>query len=315
MFWYIIVWHDAATCNCVEYEKVTNAPLRIGTRGSPLALWQAEHVAARLRSHGRDVQLVVIQTKGDRVQNVPLAQLGGDGLFTKAIQDAVRAGRADVAVHSLKDLPTVPVAGLTLAAVPSRGPVGDAFVSSRFARFDELPQGASVATGSQRRKALLLNRRPDLLLHDLRGNIETRLRKLEVQGLDAIILAEAGLSRLDLSHVITEVLDSAWMVPAVGQGALGLECRSDDAETLRLLRHLDDRDTHAAVTAERSFLLAMGGGCQIPLGALGIVSGETLNLRGVLLSPDGRERREGRVQGLVDGALKLGQTLAEIVRT
>src|SRR3954470_13549335 len=199
--------------------------LRLGTRGSPLALWQANHVAALLGPSAapRAVELVLIETEGDRVRDRPLSQIGGDGLFTKEIQNALLDGRADVAVHSLKDLPTAPVEGLTLAAVPGRGPVGDAFVSLRHRRFADLPQGATVATSSLRRQAQLLNRRPDLKLVAVRGNVETRLRKLEEQGLNAIILAEAGLVRLGLEGWITEVMDRSWMLPAVGQGALGLE--------------------------------------------------------------------------------------------
>lgn len=293
---------------------MSNRTIRIGTRGSPLALWQANFIADRLRWHGAAVELQIIQTKGDRVQDVPLAQLGGDGLFTKAIQDSVLEGQSDIAVHSLKDLPTLPVRGLTLAAVPPRGPVGDALISNKFKRFDDLPKGARVASGSQRRKAMLLHRRPDLQLEDLRGNIETRLRKLTEQNLDAIILAEAGLVRLELSNCITEILNPDWMVPAVGQGALGLECRSDDSEMIQLLRQISDPPTFAAVAAERSFLLAMGGGCQIPLGANAVVAGHRLRLRGVLLSADGRERRDATEEGPVAEATDVGKRLAERIR-
>src|SRR5262245_53071601 len=261
-------------------------PLRIGTRGSALALWQANHIADRLRALGCAVELVIIQTQGDQVQERPLAQIGGDGLFTKAIQDALLDRRADVAVHSLKDLPTAPVPGLTVAAVPERASTHDAFVSRRHPRLDALPHGARVATGSLRRKAQIRHRRPDLELVEIRGNVDTRLRKLDEQGLDALILAQAGLERLGLGRVITELLDPSWMLPAVGQGALGLECRSDDADVLAALRSLDDSATHAAVVAERSFLLALGGGCLVPIGAQGQVSGNHLNLRGVVVSPD-----------------------------
>lgn len=285
-------------------------PVRIGTRGSPLALWQAQHVAEQLRGLGRTAELVILQTQGDRVQDVPLAQIGGDGLFTKAIQDALLDGRADVAVHSLKDLPTQPVAGLMLAAVPKRGPTGDVFVSAKNGRFDDLPHGAHVATGSQRRQAMLLHRRPDLQLHDLRGNIETRLKRLQENGWDGIILAEAGLIRLQLADRITEVLDATWMLPAVGQGAIGLECRSADGATLDVLSRLNDSDTYAAVTAERAFLLAMGGGCQVPIGVQSDIRDGKLTLRGVLLSADGRERREAVVVGDVREADHVGATLA-----
>ncbi len=214
-----------------------NSPLRIGTRGSPLALWQARHVAERLRplAAPRSVELVTIETSGDVVRDLPLAQIGGDGVFTKEIQRALLTDVVDVAVHSLKDLPTTAIDALTLGAIPARGPVGDVFVSRRHPRFDALPPGAVVATGSLRRRAQALHRRPDLTLAAIRGNVETRLRKLDEQELDAIILAQAGLERLGLAEHITEVLDPSWMLSAVGQGALGLECRADDAAVLALL--------------------------------------------------------------------------------
>jgi hydroxymethylbilane synthase len=289
------------------------SPLRIGTRGSPLALWQAEHVAARLRplAGGRPVELVKIQTAGDRIQDVPLAQIGGDGLFTKEIQRALLAGTADVAVHSLKDLPTLPVEGLVLAAVPPRGPAGDAFVSRKHRAFDALPPGAVVGTSSLRRRAQVLHRRPDLRLVNVRGNVETRLRKLEEQDLDALILAQAGLERLGLGQHITEILDPGWMLPAVGQGALGLECRAEDGETLGLLGRLDHPPTRLAVEAERSLLRALGGGCLVPIGANAGVQGQTLSLRGAVLRPDGGERVAGEIAGPPAEAEVLGQRLAE----
>jgi len=290
-----------------------NKPLRIGTRGSALALWQANHIADRLRAiaPNRAVELVIIQTQGDRVQERPLAQIGGDGLFTKAIQEALLDGRADVAVHSLKDLPTALVVGLTLAAVPERASTRDAFISRRHRSFDALPQGARIATGSLRRKAQIRHRRPDLELVEIRGNIDTRLRKLDEQGLDGLILAHAGLDRLGLSHVISELLDPEWMLPAVGQGALGLECRGDDADALSLLRKLDDSATHAAVLAERAFLLALGGGCLVPFGAQGVISGNEVALRGAVLSPDGKQRLAGELTGPAKRAEDVGQQLAQ----
>jgi hydroxymethylbilane synthase len=265
------------------------APLRIGTRGSPLALWQANYVADRLRPKVA-VELVEVTTSGDVVRDKPLSQIGGDGLFTKEIQNALLDGRVDIAVHSLKDLPTAPVEGLTLAAVPPRGPTGDVFVSTRHARFDALPAGATVATSSLRRQAQALHRRPDLNLFNVRGNVETRLRKLEEQGLDAIIVAHAGMERLGLSAHITEILNPEWMLPAVGQGALGLECRANDAETMALLAELDDGPTHQAVLAERALLRGLGGGCLVPIGAAAVVDGDKLMLRAAVLSPDGRRR-------------------------
>ena len=291
--------------------------IRIGTRGSPLALWQANYVAEQLRAvaSGRTVELHIIQTQGDQIQNKPLAQIGGDGLFTKAIQDALLARDADVAVHSLKDLPTIPVPGLTLAAVPPRASTRDAFISSKYFRFDDLPKGARLATGSMRRKAQILHRRPDLNLIDIRGNVDTRLRKLKDLDLDGLILAEAGLERLGLRHVITELLDQEWMLPAVGQGALGIECRSEDTDLRKLLERLDDPPSHRATVAERSLLLALGGGCQIPLGAQATVSEGMLRLRAAMLEPDGSKRRAAEVQGTADRAEGLGRELAKMLQS
>jgi hydroxymethylbilane synthase len=290
-------------------------PLRIGTRGSPLALWQARYVADRLRplAAPRPVELVEIETAGDRVRDVALSQIGGDGVFTKEIQRALLAGTVDVAVHSLKDLPTQPVEGLVLAAVPPRGPTGDVFVSHRHARFDALPRGATVATSSLRRRSQALHRRPDLNLVTIRGNVETRLRKLDEQGLDAIILAQAGLERLGLSAVITEILDPEWMLPAVGQGALGLEGRANDAATLTLLLPLNDPPTRQAVLAERALLRGLGGGCLVPIGAAGVVERERLNLRGAVLTPDGLRRVADQIAGVAVEAEALGQRLADVL--
>ncbi|HMC66239.1 MAG TPA: hydroxymethylbilane synthase [Gemmataceae bacterium] len=287
--------------------------IRIGTRGSRLALWQAQYVADLLRplAKPRTVELVEVQTAGDQLRDRPLAQIGGEGLFTKEIQHALLERRVDVAVHSLKDLPTIPVAGITLAAVPPRGSTGDVFVSRWHRRFDELPAGAVVATSSLRRRAQALHRRPDLQLVDIRGNVETRLRKLEEERLDALILAQAGLERLGLHPAITEVLDPTWMLPAVGQGALGLECRSDDAETLGLMEKLDHLPTREAVLAERAFLRALGGGCLVPIGALATLAGAALTLRGAVLPPNGSLRVDGIVSGPAEAAETLGQRLAE----
>jgi hydroxymethylbilane synthase len=289
------------------------APLRIGTRGSPLALWQARHVADLLRPAAapRPVELVEIETLGDRVRDRALSQMGGDGVFTKEIQRALLEGVVDIAVHSLKDLPTAPVPGLALVAVPARGPTGDVFVSDRHRRFDELPAAAVVGTSSLRRRAQALHRRPDLRLVDLRGNVETRLRKLADQGLDAIILAQAGLERLGLGERIKEVLDPQWMLPAVGQGALGLECRAEDASTRALLAQADDRPTHLAVLAERALLRGLGGGCLVPIGAWASVSADHLELRGAVLSPDGARRVVGETSGPAAQAASLGEALAQ----
>ncbi|HMP02403.1 MAG TPA: hydroxymethylbilane synthase [Gemmatales bacterium] len=286
-------------------------PLRIATRGSPLALWQARWVAAALTPDlgGRPVEWVILRTTGDEMQSPPLAAIGGAGLFTREIQRAVRDGQADLAVHSLKDLPTAATPGLILAAIPERGPVADVLVSTRWPSLDQLPPQARIATGSPRRAALLRHRRPDLRFEPLRGNIETRLRKLEEQGLDAIILAEAGLNRLDLGQRITERLDPAWMVPAVGQGALAVEVRADDGATLALTARIDHAATRQETSAERALLRTLGSGCQLPVGALGRVSAGQLVVHAVVLDRDGRERLEAKVGGDPAAAEPLGEAL------
>lgn len=289
--------------------------LKLGTRGSPLALWQANHVAALLRSIAapRPVELILLETHGDRDQATALRAMGGFGVFTKAIQQALTDGRADVAVHSLKDLPTEPHPGTELSAVPPRGPTGDAFVSTLHRRFDDLPRGAVVGTSSLRRRAQVLNRRPDLTLLDLRGNVDTRLRKLAEQNLDAIILAEAGLARLGLSHVVTEILDPDWMLPAVGQGAIGLECRANDAQTRHLVAGITDPPTWQRVTAERAMLWALGGGCLVPIGTTSRVADGVLTIRGAVLSADGTRKIVATHSGPADTPLAIGQELAAML--
>jgi hydroxymethylbilane synthase len=292
------------------------APLRIGTRGSPLALWQARYIAEQLRplAAPREVVLVEIETTGDQIRDRPLGEIGGEGLFTKEIQRALLEGRVELAVHSLKDLPTVTVAGLVLGATPPRGPVGDALVSRAGQRFVDLPEGATVATSSLRRRTQMLHRRPDLRLVDIRGNVDTRLRKLHEQHLDALVLAEAGLVRLGLAHVITDILDPVWMFYAVGQGALGIECRADDAATQAILARLDDARTRQAITAERAVLRALGGGCQMPLGVRALWQDQHLVVHAAVLDPLGHHRIEARVTGAAEQAEQLGQELAQRLR-
>jgi hydroxymethylbilane synthase len=256
------------------------------------------------------VELVEIQTTGDQVRDRPLSQMGGIGVFTKEIQRALLMGTVDVAVHSLKDLPTIPVDGLVLAAVPPRGPVGDVFVSRRHRTFDALPTGAVVATGSLRRRAQVLYRRPDLRLVDIRGNVETRLRKLADQDIDALLLARAGLERLGLGDAITENLYPSWMLPAVGQGALGLECRSDDHATHSLLQYLDDVPTRRAAESERSLMRGLGGGCLVPVGVETTVAGDALTLHGAVFEPDGKARVDAELTGSVQMADELGARVA-----
>jgi hydroxymethylbilane synthase len=289
-------------------------PLRIGTRGSRLALWQANFVSDLLQplTSPRPVEVVEIETMGDQQRDRALVQISGEGVFTKEIQRAVLAGKVDVAVHSLKDLPTVPVEGLTLAAVPRRGPALDLFISAQFRSFDELPPKARVATSSPRRRAQVLYRRSDLRLMNIRGNVETRIKKMMDENLDAIILAQAGLERLGLSEdLLVEPLDSTWMLPAVGQGALGIECRAEDAATRQLLGKLEDQPTRQSVDAERAFLRALGGGCQMPVGVVTLMKADDLHLRGVVLSADGKWRLESQGAAAASEAEMLGQMVAQ----
>ncbi len=284
--------------------------LRLGTRGSPLARWQAEWVKHRLEEFGAQVRLVLIQTTGD-VKSGPIGKLAIQGVFTKEIQRALLSDQIDLAVHSLKDLPTEPVPGLQLAAVPVRAAVGDALLTHQAASFDELPAGARVATGSHRRRAQLLAARPDLVLVDVRGNIETRLEKLRLGDFDALVLAQAGLHRLQLDAEIVQVFEPEVMLPAVGQGALGLEIRADDDETRQWVARLDDPPSHQAVRAERALLARLRGGCLAPVGAWGRVTHDAMTLDGAVLSVDGRVRVRVQVQGRADSAAALGQEAAD----
>lgn len=263
--------------------------LRIATRRSPLARWQADHVADKLRSLGHQVELVLLSSEGD-MDRTPIDGSQAVGLFTKRIQQAVLEGEADLAVHSLKDLPTQESRGLMLAAVPPRASAADCLVTPKQLAFDELPQGARVGTGSRRRGAQLLARRPDLVIEPIRGNVDTRLGKLAGEGLDAIILAEAGLRRLQMLEHLDQPLPLEWMVPAAGQGALGIEVREADRATAEVLAALDDAPTHVAVAAERAVLRELRAGCLAPVGAYGSVRDGQLTLRAVVLSVDGQQR-------------------------
>jgi len=270
--------------------------LRVGTRASKLARWQADWVAQRLRQLGHAVKLVEITTRGDAEAAAPIGSFGGTGVFTKEIQRALLADEVDVAVHSLKDLPTEPVEGLTLAAIPPRESAADVLVvgagsteqgtGSKFL----LPRGACVGTGSVRRQAQLRHARPDLRVADVRGNVDTRLRKLDEGQFDALVLAEAGLVRLGWTDRITQVLPPSMMMPAVGQGALGIECRANDDGARTALSALDDAATRPGVVAERSLLAHLRGGCLAPLGAWGRIEKGRLLLSAVVLSADGLRR-------------------------
>ena len=273
--------------------------MRIGTRGSPLARWQAEWVTRSLTAlhPGLSIEIVEIKTHGDRDRTSPISAIGGMGLFTKEIQRALIDGLVDVAVHSLKDLPTQGPEGLVLGAVPKRESVADALIAPKYGTLDSLPLGARVGTGSQRRRAQLLHLRPDLIVVDLRGNVETRLRAAEDGHLDAVVLAEAGLNRLGLGDHVTEILGPPRFLPAVGQGALGIECREDDATTRALVLGLDDGPTHESVLAERELLAELEGGCTIPLAAWARYADGKLLLEAAVFDLDGREKLSIAITG------------------
>jgi hydroxymethylbilane synthase len=286
--------------------------LRIGTRISPLALRQAEWVAHQLAVWGGQVELVPITTEGDRVKNETIGTFGSPGVFTKELQRALIDGRIDVAVHSLKDLPTDTVEGLTLAAVPQREDVADVLISRERVPLDGLRQRAVVGTGSLRRQAQLLHVRPDLVVQNIRGNVDTRLRKVADGECDAIVLAVAGLRRLGRTSEITQILPYEIMLPAIGQGALGIEARADDGETFALLARLDHAPTHAAVVAERALLARLRGGCLAPVAAWCRASTPgTILLTGAVLSPDGREKLIWEETAEPAEAEMLGQRVAD----
>jgi hydroxymethylbilane synthase len=291
-------------------KMASSSVLRLGTRASALARWQSEWVAARLMERGVSVELVPITTQGD-VKTGPLGQIGGQGLFTKEIQRALLDGKVDLAVHSLKDLPTAPVEGLAITAVPERESTADALISSIASTVESLPRAARVGTGSLRRQAQLLHVRSDLVIKDIRGNVESRVRKLDEGEYEAIILAEAGLKRLGMAGRITHVIPRGTMLSAVGQGALAIEAREDDEPTRSLLAPLDDYRTHQAVLAERTLLFALRAGCMAPVGALGRVENNLLLLDAVVLSPDGQRRLAASGHADVTAAVTLGQQVAD----
>lgn len=289
------------------------ANLIIGTRQSLLALWQSNHIASLLRKQYPDCQVTLkkIVTKGDRILDVPLAQIGGKGLFTKEIETELLDGTVDLAVHSLKDMPTVLPEGLCLTAITTRANVGDAFVSNKYASFSELPQGAVLGTSSLRRKAQLLAVRPDLKIVDLRGNVDTRLRKLDEGQMDAIILAAAGLERLGHADRIREIISTTVCLPAVGQGALAIECRSDNKEVRDMLAFLNDLPTKQATDAERAFLGLIEGGCQVPIGVHAEVENDNVKIEAVIASLNGSKVLRNNITGPAVNAADLGRKLGQ----
>ncbi|MGB0223813.1 MULTISPECIES: hydroxymethylbilane synthase [unclassified Marinobacterium] len=287
--------------------------LRIATRQSLLALWQAEFVKARLEELHSDlnVELVTMVTRGDKILDTPLAKIGGKGLFVKELEVSMLEGRADIAVHSMKDVPMEFPEGLGLSVICERETPTDAFVSNTYNHFDELPQGAVVGTSSLRREVQLRERRPDLEIKTLRGNVQTRLGKLDAGEYDAIILASAGLIRLELKDRIKHQIDSTESLPAGGQGAVGIECRMDDLETQALLAPLNHDETAARVIAERAMNKRLEGGCQVPIGCYAELEGDQIWLRGLVGRPDGTLVLRDEIRGHKESAEALGIELAE----
>ncbi len=289
--------------------------IKIGTRASLLAVTQSTWVKDRIEAHypGTTVELVRITTKGDKILDVPLAKVGGKGLFVKEIEDALLDGRVDLAVHSMKDVPTELPGALHVAVIPEREVPVDAFLSIRYGALDEMPSGAAIGTSSLRRKAQLAALRPDLVIRDLRGNLDTRLRKLEEGQYDAIILAAAGLNRLGLQEKITTLFTPAQMLPAIGQGSLGIELHREDTELLDGLQFLHHPATATAVAAERAFLFRLEGGCQVPIGAHATLADGTVTLTGLIASVDGREILREEMSAPADQAADLGTRLADVL--
>ena len=290
--------------------------LVVGTRSSQLALWQADFVIGELAKKYPElvVEKRLMTTKGDKILNAPLAKIGGKGLFTKELETAMLEGEIDIAVHSLKDMPVVVPEGLVITAITQRADPGDAFVSSKYESFQQLPAGAKVGTSSLRRKAQLLHARPDLQIEDLRGNVNTRLRKMEEENFDGIILACAGLKRLGFGDKIRQVLPQTMCLPAVGQGALAIECRQADKETRELLEFLNDRCTRLCTEAERGFLATVEGGCQVPVGVHAVSAETGIRVEAVIASLDGstllRDAQEAEVKNAQE-ARAVGVNLAE----
>jgi hydroxymethylbilane synthase len=285
------------------------ARLRIGSRGSQLALWQANHIKNLLEQQGHQVEIEIIHTTGDKITDVPLAKVGTKGMFTKEIEEALADGRVDLAVHSLKDLPTELPPGFAIAAITRREDPRDVFCSVKFQSIDEMPHAARVGTSSLRRQAQLKALRPDLEIYPLRGNVDTRLRKLEAGDYDAIILAAAGVHRLGKTQLVRQKIPADIMCPAAGQGALGIEIRAGDNTTAKHLEFLDNAEARATTTCERALLNKLGGGCQVPIGASAEVRENQLHLDAIVARPDGsmvlRESRSG------DDPVKLGESVGD----
>ncbi|NLV17064.1 MAG: hydroxymethylbilane synthase [Syntrophomonadaceae bacterium] len=286
--------------------------IRIGSRGSKLAVWQTNFVAEKLKSlnSNMEIEVILVKTKGDKLLDVALSKIGDKGLFTKEIENEILSGRIDMAVHSMKDMPTAIPAGLTIGAVLPRENPSDVLLSTTGATLSQMPSGAVIGTSSLRRRAHLMMGRPDLEIVDMRGNIDSRIRRLLDGEADAIILAAAGVVRLGYQDLISEELD---FLPAIGQGAIMVETRENDPEILALVKGLDHAPTRQAITAERSFLAALQGGCQIPIGALAMISGDNLELEGLVASLNGGKCIRSRIEGPSEHGDELGLKLAEML--
>jgi hydroxymethylbilane synthase len=290
------------------------SPLRIGTRGSLLAKWQAEFVLRQaFQATGIEGEIVIIKTSGDKMQHTSLSEIGGKGIFVKELEEALLDNSIDIAVHSVKDIPTKAPPGLSFPAILRREDIRDCLVSNNGANLAALREGARVGTGSLRRRAQLLHLRPDLDIRDLRGNVDTRLRKVESGEYDAIMLAKAGLDRLGATHRITEVFSPDIFLPAVGQGAIGVECRADDPETSAALEKLDDAETRSAIIAERTLLSTLEGGCQVPLGAWARLERDELVLEACVCSVDGTQYIKQRAAAPPDQARALGEHMGRLL--
>ncbi|SHG89650.1 hydroxymethylbilane synthase [Thermosyntropha lipolytica DSM 11003] len=287
--------------------------LKLGTRGSQLAVWQARQVAWRIKEEFPDIniQIYTVRTKGDKILDVALSKIGDKGLFTKEIEKELLSGNIDIAVHSMKDLPSVLERGLTLGAVLKRENPQDVLVSARRYKFDSLPEGAVIGTSSLRRTAQIKAARPDINVVDIRGNVETRIRKMMENDLDAIVVAYAGVKRLNLETYISDYLPYEIMLPAVGQGAIAVECREGDQKVLRILKRINDQATMAEVRAERAFMRTLEGGCQMPVGALARSLEGKLVLEGLIASLDGRMVYRDKMEGSIDYPEELGIKLAQ----
>jgi hydroxymethylbilane synthase len=285
----------------------------IGSRGSPLALWQANWVKDLLLGHHSDlaVDIKIIKTSGDRIQDVPLAKIGGKGLFVKEIEEGLLKREVDFAVHSMKDMPIIFPVNLCIACVTKRENPFDALISRNNIKLDDLPKGAKIGTGSLRRMSQLLYYRPDLNLVPLRGNLETRLKKLETEGLDAIILAAAGLIRLGWNNCITEIIPPEILLPAMGQGAVGIETRKNDVDNQILLADMDDEQTHYALDAERALVSQLEGGCNVPIGSFATLNGDQITLRGLVASLDGKTMYKKELTDLKTNAVALGRRMGD----